>query len=642
MTTGSTILAPSESSPVIQTSPEWLASFGPRNENLLGDGSVATVVHAEGDRAELRLVTDLPGSGPESLSRLGCGLIFSGELYERDELAKSIGIRLTDRMSAAELVLESYLVRGEAIVSQIKGVFALIIWDPRRDLLLCARDRTGIYPLFYSEAGPDFVASTSVRALLRHAGVSREINRTALAERLSSRFFSKQDTALARVQRVPAGHVLRIVQGKREVREYWNPMPEGEVRWETGDIVEKFDAALGRAVARCLTQGRTGIFLSGGLDSVSIAALALDPTKLQDSQRPLALSLIFPHRADCWEEPVQRSVGHDLGLEHVFVNFREGIGDDGLVAAGARATSTLALPLLNAWTPAYEHLGSKGARLGCTTILNGAGGDEWLAVTPFLAADLIRRGDIPGLFRLWNSHRRSYSMSPITRLRRMIWTFGMRPILAGAAAGVLGRTAPGILRARKRRYIRRSTPDWVAPDLVLRQQMDRRAEKFIEDPRLGSFSFYAWEMQKPLSHQARSLEAEDAFEMGRRLGVRIGSPYWDADLIDLLYRIHPETLNRGGRTKGLVRESVARRFPQLGFGGQKKVVASDFFSKTVYSQWRQAWENLGGVPALEGMGIVDSGRLKTFANELLASGKPRGSFHLWDVLNLESWARQYI
>ena len=638
MTTDSTILAPSESSPVIRTSPEWLASLGPRNENLLGDGSVATVVHAEGDRAELRLVTYLPGSAPESVSRARCGLIFSGELYERDELAKSIGIRLTDRTSPAELVLEGYLVLGEAILRQIKGVFALIIWDPRRDLLLCARDRTGIYPLFYSETGPDVVASTSVRALLRYPGVSSEINRAALADRLSSRFYNMHETSLARVQRVPAGHVLRIVHGKREVLQYWNPMPEGAVKWETGDVVEKFDAALGRAVARCLTPGRTGIFLSGGLDSVSIAALALDQRKFQDSQRPLALSLIFPHR-DCCEEPVQRGVGHDLGLEHLLVTFREAVGDDGLVAAGLRSTSTFALPLLNAWLPAYEHLGSKGAQRGCTTILNGAGGDEWLAVTPFLAADLIRQGDILGLFRLYNSQRRSYLTSPSAILRKMIWKFGMRPILAGAATGVLGRTAPGILRANKRRYIRRSTPDWVAPDLALRQQIDRRAEKFIDDPKLCSF--YAREMQKALGHQLISMEAEDTFEMGRRLGVRIGSPYWDADLIDLLYRVHPEALNRGGRSKGLVRETVARRFPHLGFGGQKKIAGSNYFAETVYSQWRQAWEKLGGVPALEGMGIVDSGRLKVFAGKRLASGRPQGSFQLWDILNLESWARQY-
>ena len=161
MTADISSLAPSERLSQAPSYPEWFACLGPRNGNLLRDGRAAAVVHAEGDRAELSLITDLPGSAPESLSRGGCGLIFTGELYERDELAKSIGIRLHDRMSPGELILESYLVRGEAIVSQLKGVFALIIWDPRRDLLLCARDRTGIYPLFYSEAGPDLVASTA-------------------------------------------------------------------------------------------------------------------------------------------------------------------------------------------------------------------------------------------------------------------------------------------------------------------------------------------------------------------------------------------------------------------------------------------------------------------------------------------------
>jgi asparagine synthase (glutamine-hydrolysing) len=638
MTTDLRDLVAAEDLSQARTRPEWLASLGPPKQNRLGDDVLATVVHSEGDRAELRLVTELPGPPPESTARAGCGLILFGDLYDRDELAMSVGIGPADRMSSAELALEAYLARGEAILKQIKGVFTLIIWDPRRDLLLCARDRMGIYPLFYSETGPDVVISTSVRALLRYAGVSREINRAALADRLCGRFFNKEETALAGVQRVPAAHVLRIDRGNREVTEYWNPAPEGELNWETGDIVEKFDAALGRAVDRCLTPGRTGIFLSGGLDSVSIAALALDPKQLEDRQRPLALSLIFPHR-DCNEELVQRGVGQDLGLEHLFVTFREAVGDTGLLAAALRATSTLPLPMLNPWMPAYEYLGWKGAQHDCTSILNGAGGDEWLGVSPFLAGDLIRRGDMRGLYHLYASQRRSYSTSPVAVLRKVIWKFGLRPILTGSAAGVLRRTAPGILLANKRRFIRNTTPDWVAPDPALRQRIDRRAEAFIEDPRLGSF--YVREMQIALGHELRSMEAEDTFEMGRRLGVKIGSPYWDADLIALLYRVHPEVLNRDARSKGLVREAIARRFPHLGFRGQKKILAGHYFAETVYSQWPGAWESLGGVPALEGLGIVDSSRLQKFVDKLLVSGKPRGSFLIRDVLNLESWARQY-
>lgn len=638
MTTSLRGLAERDSLSEARTSPEWLAILGPRKRNVLGDGVVATVVHSEGDRAELRLVTEVPGPAPESAERGGCGLILSGDLYDRDELAISIGIGPSDRMSSAELVLEAYLARGEAILKHLKGIFALIIWDPRRDLFLCARDRMGIYPLFYSVAGPDVVASTSVRPLLRYGGVSREINRAAVADRFCARFFDTHETSLAGVQRVPAGHVLRIERGKRQVSQYWNPAPEGELNWETGDIVEKFDAALDRAVDRCLTPGRTGIFLSGGLDSVSIAALALDPKQLQDRQRPLALSLIFPH-PDCNEEPVQRGVAHDLGLEQLFVTFQEAVGDTGVVAAALQLTSKVALPPLNPWMPAYEYLGSKGAQNGCTSILNGAGGDEWLGVSPFLAGDLIRRGDIRGLFRLYTSQRRSYSTSPVAVLRKVIWKFAMRPILAGAAAEVLARTAPGILRANKRRYIRRTTPDWVAPDPTLRKQIDARAEKSIEDPKLGSF--YEREMQIALGHQLRSMEAEDNFELGRRLGVRIGSPYWDADLVALLYRIHPEALNRDARSKGLVRESVARRFPHLGFRGQKKILAGSYFAETVRSEFPRTWARLGGVPALEGLGIVDSRGLQKFANKYLASDTPRGSFLIRDVLNLECWARQY-
>jgi asparagine synthetase B (glutamine-hydrolysing) len=189
MTTGS-IVAPNETSSASGIGADWLACLGPRSGKLLGNGSVATVVHTEGDRGELRLVSDLDGSAPEYASRGKCGVIFSGDLYDRQELAHSTGIHVTDQMSSAEVALEAYLVRGEPVLSQIKGVFALIVWDSRRDLFLCARDRMGVYPLFYSDNGSDVVASTSVRALLRYPGVSHEINRAALADRFCGRLYN--------------------------------------------------------------------------------------------------------------------------------------------------------------------------------------------------------------------------------------------------------------------------------------------------------------------------------------------------------------------------------------------------------------------------------------------------------------------
>ena len=107
----------------------------------------------------------------------------------------------------------------------------------------------------------------------------------------------------------------------------------------------------------------------------------------------------------------------------------------------------------------------------------------------------------------------------------------------------------------------------------------------------------------------------------------------------MLYRIPPHLLNKGGRSKGLVRQSVARRFPQLGFERQKKVIATNFFNSTMLQDGKKAWQVLGGTPALAELGIVDGERLGSTMEDILAGNQLRQAYRIWDVLNLESWLR---
>ena len=81
-------------------------------------------------------------------------------------------------------------------------------------------------------------------------------------------------------------------------------------------------------------------------------------------------------------------------------------------------------PLLNVWHPAYRHLALEGKRRGCQLILTGHGGDEWLDISPYFAADLLRAGDAGGLYRLWDSWRHSYPLGPA----------GLRAMSCGASA----------------------------------------------------------------------------------------------------------------------------------------------------------------------------------------------------------------
>jgi asparagine synthetase B (glutamine-hydrolysing) len=350
-----------------------------------------------------------------------------------------------------------------------------------------------------------------------------------------------------------------------------------------------------------------------------------------------ALSLAFPD-PECNEESVQRGVANDLGLPQVMIPFDVAAGRDGLLMSALELCRTSAQPLLNFWLPAYMHLAAEGQQRGCTTILTGSGGDEWLGVSSYLAADLISAFDFRGLYELWRTQRKSYTTSSWSLVKDMAWYFGGKPLLTGAAVEMLRRTAPSVLDANKRRFIARTTPDWVAPEPELRRELNERAERNTGQPEFGQF--YLRTMKRALDHLLPTLEVEETFDAGRRLGQRKLSPYWDADLVELLFRIPPDVLNRGGRSKGLVRQAMARRFPHLGFEAQKKVVAVNYFASVVHREWQGGWERLGGVPTLERLGIVDVSKMEPTFRELLATQQTRKYFNMWDTINLEVWARE--
>ena len=608
----------------------WVAVLGE-----LRPTSAVTVVPAGRARAlQLLESADHPGSAQLD----DCGVVFDGVLYDRTALDRALELSSGEDATDAERVAHAYRRWGVDLVHHLKGVFAIILWDGSRERLLCARDRMGIHPLYYAEADGALFASTSLDALVAQPEVPDALNREALGDRLCSRWLDVHETYYAAVRRLPAGHVLLRGGAETTVRRYWNPAPLGQpMDWIRDDAVERFDDAFSRAVTRCLDSGPAGIFLSGGLDSVSIAALAAENSRERGYQVPWALSLAFPD-PECNEEPVQRGVANDLGLPQVMVPFDVAAGREGLLMSALELSRRSPQPLLNFWLPAYMHLAAEGEQRGCTTILTGSGGDEWLGVSSYLAADLIRSLDVKALHELWNTQRKSYSASGYNLLKDMVWHFGGKPLLTGAAVRLLRGLTPSALDANKRRYIERTTPAWVAPDPELRRALDRRAERFIGQPEYGQF--YLREMRRALGHLLPAMEVEETYAAGQTLGQRKLSPYWDADLIELLFRIPPDVLNRGGRSKGLVRQAMARRFPQLGFAAQKKVVSVNYFGSVVQKEWRTGWNRLGGVPTLEGLGLIDRQPMMARFEGLLSRQQGGSYFKMWDSINLEVWARE--
>jgi asparagine synthase (glutamine-hydrolysing) len=604
--------------------PTWLAAVSGKGQS---------------GRPSLRLLHH--GGVPPATATAGSrSVVFDGHLYNPDELTDPSAQQRSPEPNHAELVLDAYGRLGPSFLDKIRGVFALVILDERDGTLLCARDQMGVYPLFYAETPGEFLVTTSVDALVAHPDVAIAPNRAALADHLCHRWPDREETYLAGVKRVPPAHVLVLRGRERRLDRYWDPAKDpSRIDWIGEDELDRFDELLDRAVTRCLEVGRTGIFLSGGLDSVTVAALAADNGRSREVQ---ALSLIFPH-PESNEEDIQRGVASALGLPQAVLPFEQAVGPKGILPTALEMSRDWPMPLLSYWRPGYQTLAEEASRRGCEVVLTGGGGDEWLTVTPVHAADLLLSLDFAGLYRLGRSHRRSYRLSRLRVARNVLWTYGAKLFLsqaAGRAAGnVLRAVAPSALpRLRRRRYERWS-PSWVAPDPALRAEIVERSARLWPTQPVRRGEFYIQELRTGLDHLLVSAEMEEAFENGRRAGVLMLQPFLDPDLVEFLYSTPPEFLNQDGRSKGLVRDTLARRFPALGFEKQKKVSGTSYARSVIGNSALESWKQLGGVPALAELGVVDQAKLERELKDVFDQTDLRSSYRVWDALSLEAWVR---
>jgi len=581
---------------------------------------------------------DAPATAvPEYACAEGMELVLDGELFDVELIRSKWNLPTETAPNAAETALEAYRRLGPAFIDVLNGRFVIVLADSRTRRIVAFGDRIGLHPLYYANSRNRVLFSSSIPALLAQSDVSRTVNRVAIAQHLLHRWANVKETYHAAVARIPPAHTLTIDESNQSLQRYWSPARP--IAWLKEEDLGKFDGLFERAVRRSIRPKGTGIFLSGGLDSVSVAAVAIDVAQRSGHVRPHALSLGFPE-PECDEEFLQRSVAQSLGMSQNFIAFDDAMSGRGLIQPALEMTATLPQPLLNNWAPAYEHLGGLAVKRGCRVILTGTGGDEWLNVTPLLAADYIRNRRFRDLGRLLRVQRRSFTMTRLEACRNLIWRFGLRPLIGATAANI----APERWRSRQIRKLGRSIPSWVAPDLSIRRALDDRAPLLLNQAKpVGALGFYVSEMHTALDHLLVVMDYEEMFDFRRRVGARMLHPYLDRDVIEFLYRTPPDLLTRGGRSKGLVRETVNKRFPQLGFERQRKVYASDFFKNLLLREGRAAWNRLGGLTALSSLGIVNRQQAADRIDDLLRGKRTmRETYRIWTMMNLEAWARAHI
>jgi asparagine synthase (glutamine-hydrolysing) len=547
-----------------------------------------------------------------------------GRLHDRDILAREIGVD-TRATSDAALALAAYERWGDDAFRRLRGAYALAIVDAAAGRVVAARDLMGIAPLFHADTGHDLVLASLPQVLTRRPDVGSAINRVALADALCRRFPDPAETFFERVERVPAGRRVVIEPGRVRIEPYWAPATRADHRANAVETFTEFERLQEQAVRRCLEADHPAIFLSGGLDSTSIAAVAADLANRGQTPRPVALSLGFSD-ATADERPLQRAVAERLGLAFHLLQLEEVIAREPLLAQSLALSRTLPFPPMNVFGPAYDALA--GLVPDADVVLTGAGGDEWLGASPYFAADLLARGNLAGLVRFRRAWRRAYRGASLVR------PFGVRPL----ASAAVGRLAPDRWRRARGRRLAASDPAWMSPDRNLRRRQAERAAGGLGLGAAGS-SFALADTRTTFDAPFTSLEMEEFFALGRRRGFQFLHPYFDADLVDFACRTPVARWNAGGAIKGWLRASVGRRLAGLGLEARGKVLAGRVHRQQVVEAAWSEWRAMGGVQVLAELGIVDPDA----AHESLKSAASRtGAYRLWELLTTEAWLRTQL
>src|SRR5262245_41352026 len=206
-------------------------------------------------------------------------IVYNGEIYNFCELRTELellGHRFRSR-SDSEVLLAAFAEWGRSALLRFNGMFAFAIWDKRERQLILARDRYGIKPLYYARLGDTLLFGSEIKAILAYPAYEVQLDKEALLEYFTFQNFFTDRTLFKDIRLLPAGSYLTAgANTLSRPKRYWDfyfsepesPLPDQE-------YVEELDRLFRQAVSRQLVSDvEVGAYLSGGLDSGSITAIA--------------------------------------------------------------------------------------------------------------------------------------------------------------------------------------------------------------------------------------------------------------------------------------------------------------------------------------------------------------------------------
>ena len=482
--------------------------------------------------------------------------VYAGEIFNYKELKKDLERKghhfRTD--SDGEVIVHLYESRGMDFLEKLNGQFAFALWDTKkRELFLC-RDRLGILPLFFTQTGTTFTFASEIKGLLNFPGVEAELEPKTLAQIFTFWTPLPGATMFKNVFQLEPGHYLRVTSTGQEFHRYWDlhyPKNEEYEQKEESVWTNELCALLEDAVKiRLQADVPVGVYLSGGLDSSAVAAMAATG----GGPKPQSFSLRFTDPAFD-ESRYQILVAEHLSLKNSHVK----ISQEDLAKALPKTVYHSENPVLRmAMTPLY-FLSQHVRKNHFKAVLTGEGADEML-----LGYDIFKEVKIR-LFcsKFPKSSRRPSlfeSLYPHLAIRQSGSSEFLRNFFADSVSENSSWDYSHAARWRNASRLQRFFSKEIKATLGAYDPREELKAKLPAD-------FLQWDAIAKAQYlecrlfMSQYLLSSQGDRMSMANGVEARYPYLDHRVVELANRIPPRIKMKGLHEKAALKKCVRTRLP---------------------------------------------------------------------------------
>lgn len=556
-------------------------------------------------------------------------IIFNGEIFNYRELRKELmdkGISFQTQ-SDTEVLLKLFIHHGKNCLNKLNGFFVFAIYDKEEKSLFIARDRMGIKPLIYYVDEDKYIFASEHKAILKFP-VKKNLDFVSLFEYLQLTYIPRANTIFKEFHRLLPGHFLILKNGKIEQEQYYEIPKVGRENYNQDSYEvqqQKLFHLLEDAIQRRLISDvPIGVFLSGGVDSSIITALAARHTKYL---KTFSIGYNDAHFFD--ETNYANIVAKQYSTTHTV--FR--LSKDYIIASIFEVLENIDEPFADPSSIAVYIL-SKHTRKHVTVALSGDGADEIFGGYNKHFAEINARSNsisaklIETAYPLWKIFPKS------------------RNSFFGNKARQLSRFAEGMQLSVQERYWlwccfmnEDKAKKMILPELNLEESHKRKKEilQYLHED--GDFNEVLYSDTK-LVLPSDMLRKIDLMSMSQSLEVRV--PFLDHRIIDFVFSLSPNKKINSQRRKIILQDTFKKILPPEIYHRPKQgfeVPLLDIFKNELKSF---IFDDLLSEKSLKEQGIFKFEQVDKLRRKMFSNNPEDTASHIWSLMVLQSWVRKNL